>query len=131
MAWIILIAAHLSIAFYLLITIVPTALGKIITFFSIGSRLYLLGLLRLALGIMLLALAAHSRLWGYVIAVGLILAASGLSLFFFALRRTKKLLLRLQSQTNPALRLFALIALAIWAVLIYALVPALPASPLR
>ena len=125
MAWIVLILGSVAIACCLAIVIAPKFGHRIIDFFSIGSRLYLAGFVRLLLGVLLLILASQARLWGYVVIIGLIAAASGLSIFFFALKRTKKLLARLGNQSNLLLRLLAIIALAIWALLIYALLPAI------
>ena len=131
MVWIILIAGSLAIILCLAILIVPKTLRRIIDFLSLGSRIYLVGIIRIVLGVMLLILATHCRLWGYVVTVGLLASASGLSLFFFPLRRTKKLLSRLQNQSNLVLRLFAILALVIWALLIYALLPVVPVCFLR
>lgn len=125
MVWIVLAAGYLAIVFCLVILIAPKFLSRTIDFFSIGSRLYLAGLARLVLGVMLLILATQTRLWGYVVTIGLVAAASGLSIFFFALKRTKQLLSRLQNQSNLVMRLFAIIALFIWVLLIYALLPAI------
>lgn len=119
----ILNVGYLIIAYSLIILVVPKLLCRTIDFFSVGSRLYLVGLFQSVLGLTLLIVAPHSKLWGYVVIIGLILAGSGLSLFFFALKRTKKLLRRLQDQTHLILRLYIIIALAIWALLIYSLLP--------
>ena len=101
----------------------PNIFRKMIDFYSVGSRLYLAGFVRLVLGIFILMLAAQARLWEYVAIIGLLAAASGLSIFFFPLRRTKKLLSRIQHQSKLTLRLYALIVIAIWALLVYALRP--------
>ena len=127
----VLILGCIAIAFCLAILIAPKIARRMVDFFSIGSRLYLVAVVRLALGVMLLILASQARFWGYLVTVGLLAAASGLSVFFFALRRTKKLLSRLQNQPNFVLRLLVIIALAIWVLLIYALLPAVPAFGLR
>ncbi len=119
----ILIIAYLKIASSSVILVAPKLLRRIIDFFSIGSRLYLAGVLRLVLGVLLLLSATQARLWGYVVTLGLVVAASGISCFFLALRRTKKLLARLRNQSNPFLRLYAIIGLLIWLVLIYAFLP--------
>ena len=126
MVWIILIAGFVIIAYCLGILIAPNFLRKTVDFFSIGSRLYVAGLLRLVLGVMLLILSTQARFWGYVVIVGLVFSASGLSLFFLALRRIKKILGRLQNQPNFILRLFAITGLTIWVLLIYSLLPAVP-----
>ena len=126
MAGIVVIVGTLAVSYCLATLIVPNSLRRFIDFLCIGSRLYLAGLLRLVLGVLLLILSSQARFWGYVVTLGLFSAASGASVFFFALRRTKKLLRRLQHQSNLTLRLFAIIALAIWAVLVYSLLPAVP-----
>ena len=123
MVWVVLVLAYLVIALCLLVLIAPRFLRKMIAFFSVGNRLYLAGFIRITLGVLLLFLASQSRLWGYVVVVGLIAAAAGLSIFFFALRRTKQLLLRIQNQSNLVLRLYTILGLAIWALLVYALLP--------
>ena len=126
MVWIILAIGFLAIALCLAILIAPKTLRKIIDFFSIGSRIYLAGAIRIALGVMLLVLATHSRLWGYVVTLGLLATTAGVSTFFLALKRTKKLLARLRNQSNLTLRLFAIAGLALWALLVYALLLELP-----
>ncbi|MBN2097403.1 MAG: hypothetical protein JW714_02860 [Candidatus Omnitrophica bacterium] len=123
MTWVIVILGYLVIALCGAILAQPQIVRRILGFFSIGSRIYLAGLIRLVLGIILLSLAAQTRLWWYVVAVGLISSAAGLSIFFFALKRSKKLLKRLQNQSNLILRLYAVLGLVIWAILIYALLP--------
>lgn len=131
MVQVILVLGYLIIAYCLVIVVQPKTLRKTIDFLSIGSRLYLAGFIRLILGIVLLFLAGQTRFWGYVVTIGLLSAASGLSLFFFALKRTKKLLLRLRNQSNLILRLYAIIGLALWVVLVYALLAAVPLVCLR
>ncbi len=126
MAGIVVIVGTLAISYCLVTLIVPNFLRRFIGYLCIGSRLYLAGLLRLVFGVLLLTLSSQARFWGYVVTLGLVSAASGASVFFFALRRTKKLLRRMQHQSNLTLRLFAIIALTIWAVLVYSLLPVVP-----
>lgn len=123
MVWIIFIAGWLIIGYYLAILIAPRCLRKTIDFFSIGSRLYLVGFIRLILGLMLLTLSSQARLWWYIVIIGLLSAASGLYLFFCALRRTKKLLGQIKNQSNLILRIIAIIALVLWGLLLYAIFP--------
>lgn len=126
MLWIVLIIAFAVIIYCLLILIAPRLLRKAFAFFSIGSRLYLISLLRITLGVLLLILSTQAKFWGYVAAIGLIAAASGVSVFFFALRRTKKFLNIIQNQSNLRLRFYAVIGLVIWTLLVYSLLPAVP-----
>lgn len=123
MAWFVVIVGIVKITCCLITLIVPNFLRKTIGFFSIGSRLYLVGFLRLVLGVLLLILTYQVRLWGYVVTIGLLASASGMSIFFLALKRTKKLLQRLLNQSNLVLRLLVILALIIWAVLLYSLLP--------
>ena len=131
MVWAIIVVGYLIIAYCLVILVEPKSLRRTIDFLSIGNRLYLVGFVRLILGIVLLFLAGQTKFWGYVVTIGLLSAASGLSLFFFALKRTKKLLLRLRNQSNLILRLYAIMGLALWVVLIYALLAVAPLSSPR
>lgn len=127
MVWFVVIVGILKIACCLITLVVPNFLRKAVGFFSIGNRLYLVGFLRLVLGLLLLTLAYQVRLWGYVVTIGLLASASGMSIFFLALKRTKKLLQRLVNQSNLVLRLLVILALIIWAVLLYSLLPVIPA----
>ena len=123
MGWVILIIGFLIIIYCLAILAAPRTARRTIDFFFIGSRLYLAGFIRLVLGVGLLFLSSYTKLWGYVVTIGLLAAASGLSIFFFPLRRTKKVLSRIQNQSDTVLRLWTIVALAIWSFLIYAIVP--------
>ncbi len=130
MVWIILIAGFAIIIYCLVLLAAPKLVRRMIDFFSVGSRLYAAGLIRLLLGVMLLLCSAQSKCWGFVIAMGLLASAGGISVFFLALRRTKKLLTRLRNQSDLALRLFVLVGLIIWAALVCCFLPAaLPSFP--
>ena len=131
MALIIFVLGYLAIALCLATLLRPAILRQILNFFFIGSRIYLAGLLRIIVGVLLLILASRARLWWYVVTVGLLAAGSGLSVCFFALRRTKKLLARIKNQSNLTLRLYAFLGLLMWSLLIYSLLPLNPFCPLR
>lgn len=126
MAWIVLVISYLIVAFSLLVLLAPKFLRKAVDLFSIGSRIYTVGLLRLILGVLFLMLATQARLWGYVIALGLACSASGLFIFFIPLRRTKKFLQRLENLSNFTLRILAAIGFVVWSLLIYSILPAIP-----
>ncbi|UCB57735.1 MAG: hypothetical protein JSV30_03925 [Candidatus Omnitrophota bacterium] len=126
LAIIALIIGYITIAFSLTVLIAPKFLRKVVDLFSIGSRIYAVGLLRLILGVLFLMLATQARFWGYIIALGLACSASGLFIFFIPLRRTKKFLQRLENLSNSTLRILAAIGFAIWGLLIYSILPAIP-----
>jgi uncharacterized protein YjeT (DUF2065 family) len=119
------------IGYCLTVLLVPRFFRYSINFFLIGSRLYLAGLMHFILGMAILSAASGARWWGYVTTIGLLWTGSGLSLFFFALKRTKRLVQRIQNQSDLSLRIFAIFALAIWTVLVYALLPAVAAFSLH
>ena len=125
MAELIFVAGVFVIALCLAILLAPQLLRRILAYFAIGSRLYLAGAIRIALGLAVLSLAVRARYWGYVITLAIIITASGLSIFFFALRRSKKLLFRLKDQSDSTLRLYAITGLALWGLLLYCLFPLL------
>ena len=131
MVWFIVIVGLCAMGLCLTILIRPEILRRMINFYTIGKRIYLAGFIRLLAGIIILILASNARIWIYVICVGVFAAASGLSVFFLALRRTKILLSRLQKQPNLIIRLYAIAALVIWVLLFYALLPAAPGLLLR
>lgn len=118
MLWIIFILGFAIIGFCLAILIAPECLRRTIRFLSIGSRVYLSALLHIAAGIILLLLSAQAGVWWYAVTIGFIAIAGGFSLFFFPLKRTRELLSRLQNKSNLFLRLYALIALGVWALVL-------------
>lgn len=124
MIWFVLTIGYLAIAMCLAILVTPQVLRRITNFFFIGSRLYLAGGVRIIFGILLLLLASQARFWAFIVIIGLLATAAGISLFFIPLKRTKQLLQRLQQQSNLKLRLFAIIGLVLWALLVYSLLPA-------
>ncbi len=126
MVWIIFTIGSFIVVFCLAALIRPKIIRSVLTFSSVGNRLYRIGFMRTIIGIMLLILAPRARLWWYVTIFGLICTASGLSVFFFALKRTKKILSRIRRQSDFILRVCALIGLIIWLILFYALLELVP-----
>ena len=123
MVWIVISFGVAFIGLALAILAKPDVARKMMDWLSTGSRVYLAGAFRLTYGILLLILASQSRWWGFVVGLGLLASAAGLATFFIALKRTKKLIWRLRNQSNPNMRLFAVLAVVIWAALVYALLP--------
>jgi len=123
MIWIGIVIGYLAIAICLAILVMPKIVHKIVGFFSIGNRIYMAGYIRIAFGILLLFLATQSKLWGYVVTMGLLSATSGACIFFFGLTRTKNLFNRFKKHPSLLIRLYSSLALVIWAILLYALLP--------
>lgn len=130
MAEIVFVTGVLVIILCLAGLLKPNLIRRMVDFFFVGSRLYLAGVIRLTLGLMLLLLASRSSCWGYLVIIGIIAAASGLSIFFFALKRSKALLKRIKNKSDFVLRIYLIIGIAIWSGLLYSLLPlVLPFSP--
>lgn len=107
----------------------PAISRGIIKFFSVGSRLYAAGIIRIILGTMLLLLSPQAKLWWFTVITGLLLAGAGICLFFSPLRRTKELLARMQNKPDNTLRLYTSLPLVVWIILLYSLLPALGVLP--
>ncbi|MBN3038171.1 MAG: hypothetical protein JW869_01980 [Candidatus Omnitrophica bacterium] len=129
MIWIVLTFGSLATVAILAMLVSPKIMRNVINYFLAGNRLYITGFVRTTIGIMLLILAPRARLWCYVAVIGLICTASGVSIFFFSLRRSKKLLTRIRNHSDFALRLYAFLVLTMWIFLFYSLTEAIPTLP--
>lgn len=131
MAWIIVICGIIISGVSIAAIISPAISRGIIKFFSVRSRLYAAGIIRIILGTMLLLLSSQAKLWWFTVITGLLLAGAGIGLFFSPLRRTKELLARMQNKPDNTLRLYTSLPLVVWIILLYSLLPALGVLSLR
>ena len=98
----------------------PDIMKKLMEFFKQGKRIYLIGLIRFALAVILLLGAGQCRFAWVIILLGILFIISGLLIFILGTERVKSILDWYLKQPLTILRLLALIALAIGAVIIYA-----------
>jgi len=97
----------------------PEAMKRVINYWRQGRRLYLVGILRLLIGVILLLNASQCRLVGVVVTLGILILLGGIIIFALGLEKVKSILDWLDKKPLSVLRLMALIALAIGALLLY------------
>jgi uncharacterized protein YjeT (DUF2065 family) len=88
-------------------------------FFKQGKRMYFAGLIRFALAIVFLVGARECKRFWVIFAFGILFIISGLLVFIIPLEKIKAYIGWWQKKSPLLLRLMALIALAIGAVIIY------------
>ena len=102
------------------IAVKPQICIKMMVFFARGRMVYLVGLLRLAVGGLLLVSAREcGRVW-VVIALGVLFLISGTLVFVVRLERIKATLTWISKRSMLTIRLMALLPIAIGAVIIWA-----------
>jgi len=97
----------------------PDILKHLMEFFKKGRRLYFAGLLRFVLAVVFLLGANDCRIPWVIITLGILFIISGLLVFTLGLERLKAMLEWYQKQPSILLRVIALIALGVGAVIIY------------
>ena len=97
----------------------PDVMKRIIEFFKQGRRMYFAGLIRFALAIVFLVGARECKRFWVIFAFGILFIISGLLVFIIPLEKIKAYIGWWQKKPALLLRLMALIALAIGAVIIY------------
>jgi len=97
----------------------PRILNRLMEFFKKGKRIYFAGLIRLTLAIVFLLAARECDITWVIAAFGILFLISGLLIFMLGLERLKAILDWWQEQSVLLLRVIAVIALAIGAVIIY------------
>ncbi len=98
----------------------PDVMKRLMEFFKQGKRIYFAGLIRFALAIVFLLGAHDCRKFWVIVVFGILFIISGLLVFIIRLEKLKAIIDWYQKQSVLLLRIFALIALAIGAVIIYA-----------
>lgn len=84
-----------------------------------GKRLYYAGMLRIILGIILLAGSGYCRLTGVIATIGVLVLVSGILIFVLGLEKVKAMLRWWQAKPHFILRIMALIATVIGVLLLY------------
>jgi len=102
------------------IAVKPQVCVKMMGFLARGRMVYLVGLLRLAIGGLLLVSATYcGRVW-IVIALGVLFLISGTLVFIVRLDRIKATLTWFSKRSMITIRLMALVPILIGAVIIWA-----------
>ena len=91
----------------------PDALKRVIEFFERGGRFYLVGALRVALGIILMASAGQFQWSGEILAIGILVLLSGVVTLFLGLDRVRATGEWWKRQPALLTRLWAVLAIAV------------------
>jgi uncharacterized membrane protein HdeD (DUF308 family) len=97
----------------------PDVMKWLMEFFKRGRRIYLAGLIRLALGIVFLLAARECDITWVIVTFGILFLVSGILIFMLGAKRARSVIEWWQKQPVLVLRVLALIASAIGAVIIY------------
>ena len=97
----------------------PDVMKWLMEFFKKGKRLYFAGLIRFALAVVFLVAARECKHSWVIFAFGILFIISGLLIFILGLEKLKSIIDWYQKQSVLLLRVVAVIALAIGAVIIY------------
>ena len=97
----------------------PDVMKWLMEFFKKGKRIYFAGLIRFALAVVFLVAARECKHPWVIFAFGILFIISGLLIFILGLEKLKSIIDWYQKQSVLLLRVVAVIALAIGAVIIY------------
>ena len=97
----------------------PEIMEYLMEFFKEGKRIYLAGLIRFVLAIVLLVAARECYITSVIVFFGILFLISGLLIFALGLEKVKSIINWYQEQSILVLRLLALVTLAIGVVIIY------------
>jgi len=97
----------------------PGVLGRILEFVKQGKRMYFAGLIRFVLGAVFLLGARECRISWVIIVFGILLIMKGIVVFILGPAKLKSKLDWGKKQSNLRIRVFALIALAFSALIVY------------
>jgi uncharacterized protein YjeT (DUF2065 family) len=122
MSWpiVIKIVGVLIILLGLLYIVKPQTMKSLLEFFKKGNRIYFAGLLRLVLAAVFLISATECHIPWVIIALGVLMMLGGLLVFVLGPNKIRPILEWWQRQSVILLRVLALIALAMGALVIYA-----------
>lgn len=97
----------------------PDVMKWLMEFFKHGKRIYLAGLLRLALAVIFLLGARECKHFWVILAFGILFLIGGVLIFILGPQKLRRILDWYQKQSALLLRVIAVIALAIGAIIIY------------
>jgi len=98
----------------------PNMLKQVIAFFGKGKRLYLAGVLRLLIGIILLTTALRCEKPAIIVVFGILFIIGGVLIFALGLEKVKSILSWWDKKGALTMRLMGLLASLIGVLLVYA-----------
>ena len=97
----------------------PDLVRRMVEFWGKGRRLYLAGVLRVVLGVVLVFGASACEQTGAVLAVGIIFIVGGISIFAIGLERARSVLAWWDRRSGLLVRLAPLFAVAVGILLLW------------
>ena len=97
----------------------PDVMKWLLEFFKHGKRIYLAGLLRLALAVIFLLGARECDITWVIVVFGILFLIGGVLIFILGPEKIRRILDWYQKQSVLFLRVLAVLALAIGAIIIY------------
>ncbi len=98
----------------------PDVMKFLMEFFKQGKRIYFAGLLRLVLAVIFFLGARECDITWVIVVFGILFLIGGLLIFMLGSKNLKSMIEWYQKQSLLLLRVIALIALAVGAIIIYA-----------
>ncbi len=98
----------------------PSMFKQVIAFFGKGKRLYLAGILRLLIGIILLTTALRCEKPAIIVVFGILFIIGGVLIFALGLEKVKSILSCWGKKPALTMRLMGLLAFLIGVLLVYA-----------
>lgn len=102
-----------------MIMLKPETMKHLITFLQQGRRLYILGLVRILLGIILILAASECRLVEVVVVLGILVLIKGFIIFIIVPEKINAMLNWWANRPSLILRFLGLFVIAIGALLVY------------
>ena len=102
------------------ILIKPQVSKKLFNFIAKGKRIYLVGILRIVLGVLFLIGALSCSIPWLIILIGILCCASGLTIFIMKFERLKAIMNWFDQKPPSFARLMGILALLIGAIITYA-----------
>ena len=121
MRWPIYLLGVIWLALGVSIVIRPEIIKKMIDFIDgLKLRIYSVGVLRLVLGILLIASSAQSRLYGFVITLGILIVLGGIGCFAIPFEKLTKMIAWYRDRSLAVCRIIGIFILILGSVLLFA-----------
>jgi len=97
----------------------PDTFGQIISFCRQGKRLNVIGIVRIAIGVIFLLAASASRVPGLIALIGILILVKGILVFALSRRKLNSIIDYWQNKPAPFVRFLGLVVLALaWLVIV-------------
>ncbi len=120
MVGLVTLAGIMMVAVGAIYLVKPVLMKKVMRFWTKGARIYLGGILSLLFGVIFLITATECALTWFIVLLGILSLIKGVLLFVLGPKKILPLVERLTKGPQSALRVFAIVAIAMGVLLIYA-----------